>query len=122
MESPLDQAKRRAGKGAKGTESLRAVDVTIGGETWRWWHPMTVRLTAELRRVTGKTLADLWAEVSGAQDVDTWATLIWLARRDAGENVTLDDVFDELDTLDITDVRVRMWSEVELAGDDSPEA
>lgn len=122
MRSPLEQAKARAGKGPKGADSLRAVDVTIDGETWRWWHPMTVRLTAELRRVTGKTLSDLWSEITDSQDVDTWATLIWLARRDAGENVTLDDVFDELDTLDISDITVRMWSEAELAEDDTPEA
>lgn len=122
MESPSDQARRRAGKGANGSNSTRAVDVTIAGDTWRWWLPMTVRLTAELRRVTGKTLTDVRDEIISSQDIDTWATVIWLARRDAGENVTLDDVFDELDAVDASEIQVRVWSEAELAEDDTPEA
>lgn len=79
---------------------------------------ITPRLAREVRRETGLSVMQLLEEVGEAPDIDTVASLVWVARRLKGEVVDLDSVLD-YGTLLSDDF------DIAIAGpedDDSPEA
>lgn len=56
---------------------------------------MPASLAREYRRETGGAFrADIVSMTKGNADIDTIQNLVWLARRQSGERVTLDDIDD----------------------------
>jgi hypothetical protein len=107
---------------AKREDELNAgLKVILDGETYVVRQgDMTSRIERELRREYGGSFESLKRELGNDPGSDSIATFIWLARRVAGEHVTLDDV--EVSYADILDGDL----DVDLAGkpeeSDSPEA
>lgn len=79
--------------------SSRQVDrtvqrITVDGKSWDLAVPdITIGLIKECRRVVGRPPMAIVSEMAAGQgDLDTLAALVWLARRQAGERITLEAV------------------------------
>lgn len=73
------------------------VIVRLRDQRWPFWYDeMTARQQRAVRAETGTSAADWIVDFlkGGARDLDAWCVLCWLARMQAGENVTLADVED----------------------------
>jgi hypothetical protein len=57
---------------------------------------VTANLVGQLRRVTGFSLQGLMAAAGEDPDLDVIAALVWMARRQAGENVNYEKVADSI--------------------------
>lgn len=82
--------------GGSKTDEL-TITVKVDGD------PFTVRpnevsakMVGQLRRVTGFSLQSLMAAAGEEPDLDVIAALVWLARRQQGENVSYDKIADSL--------------------------
>lgn len=80
-----------------GNAEQLTITVKVDGE------PFTVRpnevsakMVGQLRRVTGFSLQTLMAAAGEEPDLDVIAALVWLARRQTGENVNYDKVAEAL--------------------------
>jgi len=80
---------------------------------------ITPRLAREVRKATGSSVMQLIQEASEAPDIDTIATLIWVAQRIKGVEVDLDDVDFDYSSMLSEDFDITV-AEPEV--DDSPEA
>jgi hypothetical protein len=111
----------RTTKSKREDELNAGLQITLDGETYVVRQgDMTSRIERELRREYGGSFEALKRELGTDPGSDSIATFIWLARRVAGEQVTLDDV--ELSYADMLEGDL----DVDLAGKpeegDSPEA
>lgn len=114
------------GKVTRKTEEKRAAELdsgvrfTVGDEVHELRiGDITPRLAREVRRETGSSVMQLLQEVQAAPDVDTIATLIWVAQRIKGVDIALDDVDFDYSVMLSDDFAVGV-AEAEV--DDSPEA
>lgn len=55
---------------------------------------VTARIAGDLRRQSGLSVRGVMAAAGEDPDLDTIASLVWIARRQAGEYVTWDEVAD----------------------------
>lgn len=79
---------------------------------------LTAKDSAALRRQTGMSTRLLLSAASTDPDLDTVAALVWLARRQAGDEVTFDDVAEEIGY----DADIESVEEPAEEDPDSPEA
>ena len=83
----------RTTKAKRDDELSSGLQITLDGETYVVRQgDMTSRIERELRREYGGSFEALKRELGTDPGADSIATFIWLARRVAGEQVTLDDV------------------------------
>lgn len=96
------------------------VEFSVEGKVWELAvDELSIALVKECRRATTLTPVKLVNEIAaGNGDIDYVAALIWMARRQAGEQVTLDQVEGSLSYA--TDVKMRFVSGA-TEDSDSPE-
>lgn len=79
--------------------------VTLAGRAWDFSREWTARQDMECLRVTGRTIPEMF-EAMEHKSIAAVAVVVWLARQQYGDAVTLDQVLDDLDTAAEIDVEV----------------
>lgn len=79
---------------------------------------MTARDAAMLRKQTGMSARLLLSAAATDPDIDVIAAIVWLARRQTGEDVTFDEVASEIGY----DLEIQLAAEPAGEDPDSPEA
>lgn len=83
-----------APKPRKDTAATDEVTIGVDGQPYTLrLGEMTAALVRELRAETGRSFTTFMGDLGGSDpDLDVIAVIVWLARRQAGETVTLADV------------------------------
>ncbi len=84
--------------GTRREEAAKAsVTITVDGVA-HTFRPVEVsaNMIGQLRRATGMSLAECMEAAQKSPDLDVLAAMVWLARRQAGEAITYDEVADAL--------------------------
>jgi hypothetical protein len=98
--------------GARSGDDELTITVKVDGEPYTVRpNDITANLVGQLRRVTGFSLQALMQAAADAPDLDVIAGLVWLARRQRGENVNYEKVAES----------ISYSSEIESADEPEPE-
>jgi hypothetical protein len=109
----------RPGAGARAAADQTVVTIKVDGETYEF-RPgeVTARQVSEVRKETGMSVRAVMEQAQSDPDLDTIGALIYLARCQRGEDVTVQEVYKGL----TYGVDLELEADTDDPEDDSPEA